>query len=226
MTPAPDIEALIGTDDSIEIIRRSMSDFLVRQREKQKTLALAGSGDPALYDFRVFEESTNPISGWDFSEEDTIDRRPVVNVSFSGSSPVRGSSSVSSMHVLRSIFHVDTYAIGLSYPDGLGGHVPADSAAGISSIWAASLVRRILLSGQFTYGGLRGLVRAREPGQISTFVPAIGDRAIERVRCVRMEIAWTHTDTYQEVSGQPLQTVFLSSLTKSGEVVFQMQIGE
>jgi len=215
-----DIETLIVQPLGLTVIRRKITDILKSQSVAQQALATAGAVDPALYNYRVLEEATNPIAHWNRDGIDADNRLPVVNVSMESSAQVQSNSTIANQ-AYRSVFNVDCFALGIAT-----GQTPGDTVAGLEATRVADLVRHILLSAQFKYLDLRGVVYGRSVQNMDAFTPAINDTAVQRVRCVRMQLSVEHVEVTQQAIGQPIEEIFITALDEDGEVQIAFQIGE
>lgn len=214
-----DIQDLIVQPLGLSLIRRKITDILKAQSEAQQVLAVAASVDPALYAYRVLEEATNPIAHWNRDNLSDADRRPIVNVSFESSAQTL-SNSTTANQAYRSTFTVDCFALGVA-----SGQTTADSNAGREAMRVCDLVRHILLSAQFKYLDMRGVVYGRFVQNADAFTPAINDVAVQRVRCVRLQMSVDHVEVTRQALGQPIEEVLVTVIDENDEVQFQVQVG-
>lgn len=206
------IDVLIDKQDNFEIIRDQIAGVLVGERDAQKVLAQAAGKDPALWDFKVFTERSNPIEDYlNFLGEPDDDtyRNPIINVWFDNSTFDGQASNIAERQTAETVFNIDCYGCGLSEDDAAGGHTPGDLKANQEAQRAFRLARNILMAQQYPYLGLRGLVGKRWPQSVTAFQPEFSGTPIQHVQAVRFALRVR----YNEFSPQNLEnTLELVSL--------------
>ena len=78
-------------------------------------------------------------------------------------------------------YNIDCYGFGISSDIVTGGHKPGDQEASFEAQRAIRLVRNILMAGEYTYLGLRGLVWFRWLESIEIFQPQQDLKTIQKI---------------------------------------------
>lgn len=221
------IEELIEGQDTFELIRDQIAAILTLESEGQQALATLANEDPRGWKLRVFLERMNPWAEF-IDDPKQADATPVVNVTWEQLTPDMAASSVVSGSKCVGVYNVDCYGYGISADVQDGGHIPGDQAAGIEAARVVRLVRRILLSGHYTYLGLpRKTVWRRWLQSVTALNPPIGERAVQHVVCARMTFAVDFAETSPQVQGHPLTTLAVHVKRASdGHLYFDAQYGE
>lgn len=158
------IASLIDKTDNLELVRGAVATILAAETVSQQALATAASEDPRLWTWRVYEERDRPWSAFLAAAQAgtaQLDVPPIVNVSIDSATVDRSASDPVKHQVYDARILVDCYGFGLSEADGGGGHVPGDKRAREEAQRVARLVRNVLMAGDYTYLGLRGVVSRR-----------------------------------------------------------------
>jgi hypothetical protein len=171
------IDTLIDKQDSFEIIRDKIAAILVTEVNSQMQLATDAGKDPDRWKLRVFTERSNPFEQFLNAQSD---KSPIVNIWFDNSSFDPSSSNIYQRQKSESIFNIDCYGYGVSSDDGTG-HKPGDREAALECHRAIRLVRNILMSAQYRYLELQGLVWQRWPQSVTVFQPQLDGRSIQQI---------------------------------------------
>lgn len=195
------IHELISKIDNVEIIRDQIAAILAVEIANQK--ALSGN----LPYPSVFIERSEPWG--QFLATSTPPAPPVINVWWDSSTFEASTSNVVQRQKAEAVYNVDCYAAAPSEDVAGGGHIPGDEQAAREVQRAVRLARNILMSGAYTYLGLRGLVWKRFPQTISMFQPQIDNRGANRVVGARLSLQVQFNEFSPQVVGEPLETLMI-----------------
>lgn len=212
------ISTLIDKSDNFEIIRDQIAAILAVEVTSQKALALAATKNPALWDFKVYTERSNP---WESYIEDISELTPIVNVWYDNSSFLEASSNIVERQTAEAIFNIDCYAVANSSDNIAGGHNPGDQEAAFAVQRIVRLVRNILMAAEYTYLGLRGLVWQRWPQSITVFQPQQDRGNVRPVIAARLGFRVKFSEFSPQISGNVIE--LLSTTVKrseDGQIVF------
>lgn len=205
------ISEIIDKRDNVEIIRDQIAAILKVELANQK--ALTGDEQP-----RVFIERANPWG--QFIEGDRC-QQPIINVWFDTANFDGSASNIVERQKCEATYNIDCYGYGVSTDDGntVGGHNPGDLTAALECQRAVRLARNILMSGQYTYLAMRGVVWKRWPQTISMFQPQIDNRAVQRVAGGRLAFQVQFNEFSPQVVGETLETLSIEVLrAETGEL--------
>lgn len=197
------ISTLIDKLDSFEIIRDEIAAILAAETASQQALAVTASKDPEPWKFQVYAERGNPWEKW---TNDLADRSPIVNVWFDSSTYDGKASNVVERQKAEGVFNVDCYALGVAHEDGAG-HAPGDEAAARNVQATARLVRNILMSSEYIYLNLRGVVWKRFPQSLTVFQPQGTERASIQVLGARFALSVHFNETSPQYVGENLELI-------------------
>jgi len=212
------ITTLIDKQDNFEIIRDQIAAILLLEQHNQQVLAVSETKDPSQWALKVYSERSNP---WEAFRDQNSDRTPIINVWYNNSNFDGNASNTVAHQKASGTFNIDCYGRGLSRSETTG-HTPGDEDAALEAQRAMRLVRNILMAGQYTYLGLRGLVWKRWPQSINLFQPQQGGLPVENVVGARLAL----TVDFSEFSPQYVpETLELLSIDISrlvdGKVVLE-----
>lgn len=211
------ITQLIDKQDSFEIIRDEIAAILATEVANQMALATADGKDPDDWKLRIYSERSNP---WEALLNEQTDRSPIVNVWYDNSNfDPRASNSVERQKT-EAVFNIDCYGYGMSADVQGGGHKAGDQEAAIEVQKALRLVRNILMAGEYTYLGLRGLVWSRWPQSVTVFQPQIDARQMQQIVGARLAFRVVFNEFSPQVQAETLELVSTKvSRSEDGEVV-------
>tara|TARA_R110000772_G_scaffold268728_1_gene398241 strand:+ start:8890 stop:9552 length:663 start_codon:yes stop_codon:yes gene_type:complete len=211
------ISQLIDKQDNFEVVRDEIAAILVTEVANQMALATAGGKDPNDWKLRVYSERSNP---WEGLLNEQNDRSPIVNVWYDNSNfDPRASNSVERQKA-EAVFNIDCYGYGMSQDVAGGGHKAGDQEAAIEVQRALRLVRNILMAGEYTYLGLRGLVWSRWPQSVTIFQPQIDARQMQQIVGARLAFRVVFNEFSPQVEAETLELVSAKvSRSEDGEVV-------
>ena len=213
------ISTLIDKQDSFEIVRDQIGAILTTEIASQMSLATAAGKDPQDYKLRVYTERSNP---WENFQDNPDDRSPLVNVWYDNSNFSPTKSNISERQASESIYNVDCYGYGLSRDDGASGHIPGDRDAAFEVQKALRLVRNILMSAEYTYLGLRGLVWQRWPQSVTVFQPQLDARQMQQIVGARLSLRVAFNEFSPQVEPVEIELISIDVIRKEdGQVVVE-----
>lgn len=211
------ISQLIDKQDNFEVVRDEIAAILVTEVASQMALATAGGKDPNDWKLRVYAERSNP---WEALLNEQTDRSPIVNVWYDNSNFDPRSSNSVERQKAEAVFNIDCYGYGMSQDVVGGGHKAGDQEAAIEVQRAIRLVRNILMAGEYTYLGLRGLVWSRWPQSVTIFQPNIDARQMQQIVGARLAFRVVFNEFSPQVQAETLELVSAKvSRSEDGEVV-------
>ncbi|MDR2097705.1 MAG: hypothetical protein LBP37_04215 [Spirochaetaceae bacterium] len=164
----PQIYELISDLDNVEKIRNHIAFIIKGETHNQYIIAQEqGEPDAEDYNFRVFIENARP---YDTEGEPPIE--PLINIMLQKTETADGNSRMGPQKY-KAAFIIDCIAFGNDAGE------DRDDCAAASRAWkAARVIRRILMSEQYLYLGLRGVIGGRLIKSIETGVPKNGGDAL------------------------------------------------
>lgn len=211
------IDGLIDKQDGFEIVRDKIAVILATEIANQQVLAGLAGKDPIDWKLRIFSERSNP---WEQFLKSSQDHTPLVNVWYDSSNFDKTGSNVVKRQKTNGTYNIDCYAYGVSADVPAGGHTPGDLEAALEVHKTARLVRNILMSANYVYLDLRGLVGGRWCESITVFQPQIDNRSVENVIGCRIVLSASFNEFSPQVLEETLE--FLSVVikrTEDGEVI-------
>ncbi len=172
------IAALIDKTDNVEVIRDQIAAILALEVASQMALATGAGKDPDDWKLRIFSERSNP---WEQFLNSQSDDSPLVNVWWDNSNFDLKTSNILERQKSETVYNIDCYGYGKSADNNAGGHIPGDREAAFEAHRAVRLVRNILMSADYTYLGLRGLVWRRWFQAITIFQPQQDSNQMQQV---------------------------------------------
>lgn len=203
------ITTLIDKQDNFEIVRDQIAAILALETANQMALAQAQSLDPADWDLDVYIERSNPWDGYSGS------KARVVNVWFDSATADERASGVVERQTMLGTFNIDIVGFGVSRADGAG-QIAGDEDAARNAQRGLMLVRNILMAGEYTYLGLRGVVGRRFPSGINSFQPPfLKNPEVDQALGIRLALQVR----YDEFSPQypPVELEYLSNRVERAE---------
>jgi hypothetical protein len=205
------ISELIDKRDNVEIVRDQIAAILKVELANQAVLS--GKAQP-----RVFVERSNP---WGEFIDGAPAVQPIINVWWDTANYDGSASNVVDRQKAEATFNIDCYGYGVSV-EGDAGHSPGDQTAAFEAQRAVRLVRNILMSGHYTYLGMRGLIWKRWPQTISMFQPQIDNRQAQRIVGARLSLQTWFNEFSPQVTGETLETLSIEVLrAATGELLLR-----
>mgnify|MGYP001553423608 CR=1 FL=1 len=221
------ISALIDKQDNFEIVRDQIAAILVAESASQQNLAtIAGRVDLTPWQYDVYTERSNPWAKWLNTSDLPTDVTPIVNVWVDASQfPRDRGSPVGRSQGHDVTYNIDVYAYGLSEDNPAGGHLPGDAAAGEQIGHIVKLLRNILISGDYTYLDLRGVVSERWIQSLTFFQPSQDAQGVQNIRGARMTLVVKMVESSPQVTGDTLESIFTEVRRDGdGKVLFDVDI--
>lgn len=214
------INELIDKQDNFEIVRDQIAAILKLNIDNQQRLASEKGLDVSQWDFKVYSERSNP---WEDFQESEGGEIPIVNVWFDSlESDDAGSDTVERQKV-SGLYNIDCYAMGVS-TESSEGHEPGDEVASINVHRVARLVRNILMAGENTYLGLRGVVWGRKVNSINVFRPSADDATIQNIIGARLVFRVVFNETSPQVPSVKLELISVQvKRAETGEILIKTE---
>jgi hypothetical protein len=167
----PQITELIAEPDNVEKIRDHIGALIKGEVLYQYELAQAAArADAKDFNLRVFIENSRPYDIEGIYENPISE--PIINIMLSKAIPLVGNARIGNQKE-KSTFIIDCITLGND-----GGEVWDDKVASCRAWKTARVIRRILMSEQYAYLGLRGVVGSRVISSIETGTPDMDSAAL------------------------------------------------
>ncbi len=214
------IDHLIDKQDNFEIIRDKIAVILASEVVNQKQLATDAGKDPNDWNLRIYTERSNP---WEQFLNEQADKSPIVNVCFTQASFDKSSSNIVKRQKTEGLFNIDCYGYGVS-SDQTTGHNPGDKDAAFKVHKALRLVRNILMSDQYTYLDLRGLVGQRWTKSIVVEQPQIDALQVQQIVGSRLVFGVLFNESSPQITPQTIESVSVEIKRASdGQVIVETE---
>ena len=180
--------------------------------------------DPDLYKLRVYVDRSAPWQEWVDSPPQSAEAAlPMVSINFTRQDfAEQRSNSINSQHA-GATYWIDVLAYGIATETDAG-HTPADAKAAAEASRVKTLVRRILMSGQHTFLGLRGTVFGRWLESISRNRPPPDEVPVQNIVADRLVLRVDFNEVGPEAEGNPCETVHLDVYrSDSGELLLSQE---
>lgn len=194
------IAELLDTLDQFEVVRDQIAAILAAELSNQVRLAEAVPTDPTPWTAQVYAERAGA-----FPLPQECDQ--TINVWFDSADYDKAAGNAVARQRCSATFNVDCYGYASAADDPQGGHVPGDEQAARNAQRLARLSRRILMAGEYTYLGLRGVVGGRWPQQLVAFQPQQDNTGAVHVVGARLVLRVEFNETSPQLSGSPLEAV-------------------
>lgn len=222
MVAAAKIETLIDKFDTVELVRDQIAAILLIESTKQQELAQLAAKDPALWKLRIYTERTSP---WDVFIDappngKQADASPLVNVCWDSSIDDEKASDPVEYQKVSATFNLDCYGCGVA-EETADGHNAGDQTASLEASRAARLVRNILMAGQYTYLGMRGVVGRRWRASAQAFQPPPDIKPTPHVHAVRVVLKVDFDEFSPQVVPKPLELLTVKvKRAEDGKILF------
>jgi len=215
------IDVLIDKKDNVEIIGLKIADILATEVSNQMSLASNAGKNQTQWKMRIFYERANP---WEVFLNEQTDFSPIVNVTMENTNFIANQSDPVKSQKAETIFNVDVYGFGVASVDG-SGHESGDKAAALKCLQGMRLVRNILMSANYTYLGMRGVVEQRFPNSIQLFQPQLDNLQMQHVHAGRLSLSVKYNEHAPQFTPTNLETVFGSFVDGNNQqvVLFETQ---
>lgn len=217
------ITELIDKQDTNEIVRDQIAAILALEIANQKTLALSNGKNPQDYGFDVYLERLRPfltLTENEYGHENGEVKNGLVNVSFDNDMFDNKSSDTVGYQKAKGTFYIDCYAhINRNY------NSAGDEATSKEADRIARLVRNIIMSGIYTYLGLRKTVTKRYIVRREKFVPSDREgQFFENIVATRITLEVEYIEYSPQQAGVDLELIIVNcEIGEDGLVSFSQQ---
>jgi hypothetical protein len=203
----PQIYELVSEPDNVEKIRNHIAFIIKGETQNQYTIAQEqGEPDADDYNFRVFIENARP---YDTEGEPPLE--PLVNIMLQKTETADGNPRMG-LQKYKATFLIDCIAFGND-----AGEERDDRAAAARTWKAARVIRRILMSEQYLYLGLRGVIGGRLIKSIEMGVPKNGGDALTVVTArITLEVQFIELSI--GTTGPIIEEINFTVIPENGEV--------
>lgn len=209
------IDTLIDKQDNYEIVRDQVAQILVNEVVSQKALAVADSQDPALWDFTVFIEKSNPYELIESVKAKIGGDAEIVNVWLDSVSFDQG--DVVDRKQPDTIIQIDCVSSKNAEDNASGGiTTQADIRASLDAERIGRLVRNILMSANYTYLDLRGVVGKRWISRMQKMQPDRDDQPTENTMAFRVTLMVSHLEFSPQITPGDMDIMLID--IKRGEL--------
>ena len=203
----PEITSFIDSPDVIEKVQRQIAYILKGETSNQYILAgYYKLIDKSIYNMRIYVENARP---YDF--ENDPPKTPFVNILLSKTSS--SSNARMGQQKMKAVFFIDCIAFGNDAGEGWD-----KKAAAVRAWKAARIVRRIVMSDQYVYLGMRGTVGSRNVVSMEAAVPENGGDAVTTV-LVRITLEIEYLECAESTIGEILEGIDFDIDMSNGEVL-------
>jgi hypothetical protein len=221
------IDTLIDKQDTFEIVRDKIAAILATEVANQMQLASAVQKDPALWNLRIFTERFNPFEEWlNPTEDGTLiidDETPIVNIWFDNAVLDAAASDRIERQKTDATYNIDIYGLGVAKKETVG-FSASDYLASIESHRATRLVRNILMSANYAYLELRGIVWGRWIESLNSFYPELNGRQGQRIVGTRIKFNVQFNETAPQITPGVLDSLFVAvKRTLDGQVLAEAE---
>ena len=160
------INFLINNQDNAEKIRDRIAAILTLELQRQKELAIENTvEDLKDFDIGVFLENARP---WAL----TGDKNPfpLINICLAGTREDTSPGSTANNIKYIGTYTIDCYGCG-NFKAEADEELPDDSLSALRAWKTVRIARNVLMSGFYTFLGMRGIVRRRRILKIDTIIP-------------------------------------------------------
>lgn len=214
------IDALIDKQDNSELIGRKIADILKAESANQMALATAAGKDPDQWKLRVFYERAHP---WEeFLNEDS-DKSPIVNVFQDDTNYLMNESDIVANTKAMTVWNVDIYGYGVSSQDG-SGQIRSDQASALCRNRGLRLARNILMSAEYTYLSMRGIVEQRWPNAVSLFQPQYDNQQMQSIWSARLSFQVKYVETSPQIIPVTIESLFTTFVDADNAEVQLLEI--
>jgi hypothetical protein len=204
----PQVYELISEPDNVEKIRNHIAFIIKGEAQNQHTIAQEeGALDAEDFNFRVFVENARPYD----TEGEPIPEL-LINIMLQKTETVDGNPRMGPQKY-KATFIIDCIAFGND-----AGEERDDRAAAARAWKAARVIRTILMSEQYLYLGLRGVIGSRVIKSIETGVPEMGGDAFSVVTA-RITLEVQFLERAIGTSGPIIEEINFAVEPVNGEII-------
>jgi hypothetical protein len=211
------ITVLIKNPDSIEIIRDQVSAILKIECAAQYKMATdQGAADAADYRIGIWKEKTRP---WQITEDaEKKNPFPLVNVSLMGFHADTPPGPVIGQKKYVGEIYLDCYASGEFDSEDQSD----DTDSAVKAWKIGRIVRNIILREQYSYLGLRGIVRDFRITEVKTGDPRNNENSAQSVTICRLVLSFNYYEDSPQVETVEFGEYKFVATTPGGEVLFDI----
>ena len=207
----PVINESLDKPDNIEVLRGHIAAIIKGETQYQYKMAKdIEEKDAEDYNHRVFIENARP-----YDPEGEPQITPFVNVMLHQTTPAGGNSRIGAQK-MKATFIIDCVAFGND-----GGEEWNEKVANFRAWKAARVIRKIIMSEQYAYLGLKGKVGSRNITSMETRVPESGGDAFTFV-IVRITLEAEYLESFVGDPGVPLEGIDYTVIPTNGEVLIEI----
>jgi len=204
----PEITELLSDPDNVEKIRDRLACIIKGETHNQYELAKQNvARNKEDYNIRVFIENARP---YDTGGEPI--ETPLVNIMLQKTEPLDGNAR-NGQQKIKATFIIDCITFGDE-----GGEVWNEKVAAARAWKTARILRRILMSDNYTYLGLRGVVGSRNILSSEAGIPDNGGDALTVVT-VRITLAVQFLECAIDSTGSIIEGIDFVIDPSNGEVL-------
>jgi hypothetical protein len=216
------IEQLIDKQDTFEIVRDEIAAIIELEKENQKSLAIEADKNPALWDFDVYVERSNP---WELIENplngEILSETPLINIYFDQMSFDDSASNFIEQQKADAVFTIDCLSAKNHLRDKTDTITRGDKLASFDAQRIVRLVRNIIMAAEYSYLGLQGIVSWRGFQSVTMFQPNINDHPAQNVIGCRMNLAVNFIETSPQIQPVTIELISLQCERDSdGKIYF------
>ena len=214
------LSKLIDKQDNFELIRDQIAAILATETASQQALATAGGKDPNLWKFNVYTERSRPWEIWQRTRSSFgVDKAPIVNVWYDSSSFLQNRSNTAPYQLSDSTFNIGIIAEGRCKVRPAGQDTGDEEAAReVQRI--VRLVRNIIMSGEYRYLSLRGLVQQRWLTSMTMMNVEAIDGTQQTIAAAQLSLSVHFNELTAEVDGVALEQIGITiNRAEDGQVL-------
>lgn len=217
------IKTLIDKKDTFEIIRDEIAAILVLEVANQKALATAAKKDPALWDFNVFIERSNPWELRETSDGKPDGEPPLVNIFFDTDAMGSEANLYDPQIPYTGIFNIDCYGAKNTKEESQGVHSAGDELSARESQRIARIVRNILAGNEYQRLNIPEYVSHIKIRQRNSLQPNIQDRPAQNIMVTRIVLEIKYLEFNYETIPETLELVSNKcEITEDGLIYFTL----
>ena len=213
------INELLNEKDNSEKIRDTIAAILLCEIQNQKELAIANNiEDKDDFNIHVFLENLRP---WELVKDEKENNPfPLVTVNMGLIQESEKPGSTINNFKYDGQYYIDCYGCGNAIPENMDeGYIPDDYLAALRAWKTARVVRNILMSGIYTYLGIREIVSRRRIISMASIVPPNVSESAITVMAVRIIFEVNFSEKSPQAQPTTLEAVSFTTNDLNGELV-------
>lgn len=207
------------------LVRDKIAEILLTELANQQTLATDADEDPLNWRLRLFVQRRLPWDLWSgVPELGTAEALPVVNICADSADRDQLRPLEPLQQRYDGIYTIACLGYGVARETD-SGHIPADESARIEAERAVGLVRKILMSNQYTQLGLTNVVSERDAIGLRRTDPIVDEARSFHIEGIELTMGVKFMERTRPNEGVPLQIIGVSVLRHdNGELLLAQQI--